>query len=209
MKRIFSVLAVATAAAFVTLTPLAAQAHDEIVATSPVADSTVSAGVIDLSITFNEDIMKNPDLSGEVFQLVEPNDNGILNLDGGCLDVNGPTLSTKVNLDKAGTYQVNWRSVSNDGHPNEGSFSFTLTNDSGYQASSPTSELSGKCAAVYEVSAMASPEATAEPMLISARVDDEAKPAGTDAASLIVGYSAGAVAVLLGAAVLIAIRKRF
>ena len=155
------------ALALISLTPLAAQAHDEVVGTSPAADSTVSTGPVTVSVSFNEDIMKNPDLSGEVIQLVDSQNNS-WTLDAGCLSVEGATLSTKVDIERAGEYTVNWRSVSNDGHPNEGAFKFTVEAkgqvDPNAPAVAPLGE--GACPVTYSGIDSAIPVETATPMTV-------------------------------------------
>ena len=163
-KQAFAALA---ALALVSLTPLSAQAHDEVVGTSPAADSTVSAGPVTVSVTFNEDIMKNPDLAGEVVQLVDSQNNS-WTLDAGCLSVEGPTLSTKVDIQRPGDYTVNWRSVSNDGHPNEGAFKFNVEAKGQVDESAPavTPLGDGACPVTYSAVDTAIPVETATPMTV-------------------------------------------
>ena len=135
MKRFvlfFAIAATAVSGLFVS-TP--ALAHDEIVATSPIAGSSVEAGIIDVSVTFNEDIMVTPDNAGEVVQVMGPDGTDSQTWSNGCSTVAGAKVSTQVDLDQPGKYTVNWRSVSNDGHANEGSFDFTLSNSSGHKSS--------------------------------------------------------------------------
>jgi copper resistance protein C len=176
-----------------------ASAHDEILGTTPVANSTVAAGVIDVSVSFNEPIMTTPDNAGEVIEVVGPEGSDSQIWSNGCTAVSGAKVSSQVDLDQAGKYTVNWRSVSNDGHPSEGSFDFTLKNDSGYKSSGLV-EPGPDCAA-----------GTATPMAISARVDKSngvtaATPSQGDAALPIAfGTIAVAIALLVG---FIAVRRR-
>jgi methionine-rich copper-binding protein CopC len=216
MKRIMTGLAIAAATAVFSLSPLAAQAHDEVVSTSPAAGTTVAPGDVELAVTFNEDIMKNPDLSGEVIEVVDSL-NDTIQLQAGCLTVSGPTLSTKVNIQNPGDYTVNWRSVSNDGHPNEGTFAFTVS-DNGKNSGSDvttgvTAAVEGNCPVVYSAidtaaGVTATDDPSAEPLLISARVDDEAVAIKTDGASLVVGYFAGAIAAISAVVMVFLVRKR-
>lgn len=119
-------------AAFLTLIPLAAQAHDEVGGTSPAADSTVSAGQISLSVSFEEEILKTEANQGVVAKVTDPAGETVSN---GCVTVSGNTLSTPIDVDAAGIYLVEWRSVSADGHATEGNFNFTVENSNGYQSS--------------------------------------------------------------------------
>ena len=163
------------ASSLATLSPLAAQAHDEVVGTSPAADSTVSAGAVTLSVTFNEDIMKSADQAGEAIELVNSLDEH-LTLTAGCLHVDGATLSTQVTIPQAGDYTVNWRSVSNDGHPNEGSFHFTVDNANPDDHNVMNSAETGDCPAQYMAVDRAL-EPTATPVEISAQTPiSPAKP---------------------------------
>lgn len=104
--------------------PAAAQAHDEVDATFPESGSTVEAGIIDLSLTFNEEVLITNDSSG--FEIVVKNAAGE-NQPVGCISPLGATLSARAALGVAGDYTVSWRSVSNDGHPAEGKYKFSVT----------------------------------------------------------------------------------
>jgi len=44
----------------------------------------------------------------------------------GCISPMGNTLSARVAIGTAGDYTVSWHSVSNDGHPAEGSYKFKV-----------------------------------------------------------------------------------
>ena len=122
----------ATLMAFSILTPTAALAHDEIAGTFPIADSTVAAGQITVSVSFDEDIMKTEANQGVVAQVTGPTGETVSN---GCVAVAGKALTTPIDVDAAGTYLVEWRSISSDGHATEGNFKFVVENTNGYQAS--------------------------------------------------------------------------
>ena len=135
MKRVSnSAIAVAIAFATLSLNPLAASAHDEVAGTNPVAGSTVQAGVIDVSVSFGEDIMKTQDNAGAVIEVLGPDGSESTTWSNGCVAVDGVKESTTVDLAKPGLYTVNWRSVSSDGHENEGTFEFSVENKSGYES---------------------------------------------------------------------------
>lgn len=106
----------------------AALAHDEVVSVSPEAGSTVDAGVVDLSITFNEEVLTTDGTSG--FEIVVTNPKGDKQ-EVGCLSPMGSTLSARTIASDAGEYTVDWHSVSNDGHPAEGSYKFNVTGRAG------------------------------------------------------------------------------
>jgi len=109
-----------------------ALAHDEIQSSSPADGSSVNAGVIPIELTFAEPVMESPDGTGTEISVIGPDGNEYAD---SCIDaIDGGVISDSVDLDKAGEYTVNWRTVSSDGHPVEGAFSFVVENNDGYVA---------------------------------------------------------------------------
>ncbi|MEY4321224.1 MAG: hypothetical protein RLZZ471_1165, partial [Actinomycetota bacterium] len=106
----------------------AAFAHDEVVSVSPEAGSTVEAGIIDLNITFNEEVLTTNGTDG--FEIVVTNEKGEKQ-DIGCLSPMGSSLTARTIAGEAGEYTVDWHSVSNDGHPAEGSYKFNVSGRAG------------------------------------------------------------------------------
>ena len=200
MKRSSIAAAVTIAAATALSFPSLALAHDEVVGSSPEEGTTVQAGVLDLGLTFNEDIMATPDNSGEEFSLVSPDVSTSYQLAGACLSVSGATVSTKVNLDKPGDYTLNWRSVSNDGHPSEGQLHFTVANDNGYKASDIASGIKNTgCKVVVAIA-----DVTAVPVVISARVPAADTHASNTALAFGYGFAGFGAAMLAGFGLLVA-----
>jgi methionine-rich copper-binding protein CopC len=103
----------------------AAQAHDDVTSVQPESGSSVEAGIIDLNVNFNEEVLLTSDGSG--FEVVVANASGELQTVG-CISPMGNTLSARAALATAGDYTVSWRSVSADGHPIEGSYKFSVSN---------------------------------------------------------------------------------
>ena len=103
----------------------AAQAHDDVISVQPESGSSVEAGIIDLNVTFNEEVLNTSDGSG--FEIIVANASGDLQTVG-CISPMGNSLSARAALANAGEYTVSWRSVSADGHPIEGSYKFTVSN---------------------------------------------------------------------------------
>ena len=101
----------------------AAMAHDEVVSVYPESGSSVDAGVIDLNITFNEEVLTTDGTSG--FEIVVTNPKGE-SQEVGCLNPMGQSLSARTIAMDAGEYTVAWHSVSSDGHPSEGSYKFKV-----------------------------------------------------------------------------------
>lgn len=126
MKRVITIsaaLALLTANFF---SGSAAFAHDEVVSTLPADGSTVESGVVELGIEFGEDILVTDGNQG--LDIVVTDAKGVAQQIG-CLGPEGKSLTARVAIAKAGDYKVTWRSVSSDGHPNEGSYTFKTTTD--------------------------------------------------------------------------------
>lgn len=187
------------ASSLVIISPLAANAHDEVLGTSPTADSTVSAGNVKVSVTFNEDIMQSADLAGEAIEVTDALGDQIT-LTGTCLAVDGATLSAPMVFTANGDYTVNWRSVSNDGHPSEGSFAFTVENATESTDGNTTlgmgPVLGGSCSPVYSAVDRAI-DTTATPMVISAPAPS-ATPAADPFITNLPYLGAGLILVVLG-----------
>lgn len=131
---------------------LPAQAHDALIEQSPKAGDTLQAGVVEIKLDFNNEILNLGDSSAEI--LVQ-NASGELQ-NPGCALVDGRQASLKLDLAAAGEYSVAWRVVSSDGHPISGEFAFTLENSSGYVADPNFSFI--ECAEPVLISAPAEPE---------------------------------------------------
>lgn len=99
-----------------------ASAHDGLVSSSPAADSTVTAPLESVSLTFSNELLDIGDANGAfVIQVVGP-DELFYNLD--CVKRDGATASTAVALGESGSYVVTWQVVSSDAHPTSDSFDF-------------------------------------------------------------------------------------
>lgn len=131
-----TVAAVAIALGFgLNLVPASvAFAHSDLQSTSPLAGETVEAGRIDVTLKFNEDLLTGEG-SGAVISVIGPIEAEPVEHSDGCVDaIRGSLVVEGVSLDKAGTYEVNWRVVAADGHPLEGVFEFKVENTTGYEA---------------------------------------------------------------------------
>ena len=126
MKHKLWALAVAVLMAF----PLPAKAHDQLVDQSPSEGETVAAGVVELRLTFNNELLEIE--SGNEVVVRSPGGDVLY---AGCLPTEGRDGVLPLDLDAAGSYEVAWRVVSQDGHPISDVFEFNVVNDSGYSAS--------------------------------------------------------------------------
>jgi methionine-rich copper-binding protein CopC len=137
MKLLHKLLASALLAASVALAPVAATAHSELESSNPSAGEAVEAGRLTISLMFGEDLMTSGD-NANVISVQGPAGADNAQWADGCIDsVRGNLMSEAVSLSAPGEYVVNWRAVSADGHPIEGSYEFTLTNTSGFESNTP------------------------------------------------------------------------
>ena len=119
IKKIL-VLAVASLFAF----PVAAFAHGEMVQATPAVDSNVLTAPTEVSIEFDGklQIIGNTNVNS-----IEVTDNQGQVISSPTSVVDGNKISTKLQLtDITGLVSVHYRIVSEDGHPVEGDYSFTV-----------------------------------------------------------------------------------
>jgi methionine-rich copper-binding protein CopC len=185
MKKVISLSAAIVAIAANLFFAPAAFAHDEVSSTYPASGETVEAGQISVSVTFNEDVMSSPDNAGFEIKVSDAKGNA---QPTGCLMAGGPSVSALTSVAEPGDYTVDWRSVSNDGHANEGTFKFTVANTSGY--------------AQEAADALACPMLMdATPMAVAYATDDLKRDATAPAEdnSAITGLAIGAGFIVIGA----------
>ena len=133
MKRFFSALFVASLLSIFGFAG-SASAHDQVVDTYPLDGKVVAAGQFDVTVSFSEKILNSDQNKGLTIVVSGPLGKNAQQQSVNCVHRTDKSISTPVNLDKKGVYEVRWRSVSSDGHPTEGSFLFQLTNEKGYVA---------------------------------------------------------------------------
>ncbi|MEW1808312.1 copper resistance CopC family protein [Pseudarthrobacter sp. NPDC080039] len=108
-----------TTAAFVMASPVAAQAHDVLVSSTPANGSTVSTVPTKVGLTFDH----TPIAINSIVRVQDAT--GTDQADGPVSIVdNRVTQAVKPDA-PSGKYTVVWRVVSSDGHPIEGTFTFT------------------------------------------------------------------------------------
>ena len=111
--------------------PLSAKAHDQLLDQSPADGAVLDAGVIELELTFNNDLLALEGGAGNEIVVQDPSGEIFYT---GCRPVSGQTGVLALDLDQPGNYQVAWRVVSSDGHPIAGDFQFEIVNSVGYEA---------------------------------------------------------------------------
>lgn len=141
--------------------PQSAAAHDSLVGSDPVADSTIETLPEDLTLTFSAALIAGEGSTAVVVTDAEGN-----SISDGAPTVDGAMVIQPLVTDAAaGEYTVLWQVVSSDGHPTDGEFSFTLSGGTAGETP-PSAE---PTAAPGEVSAApsASPSVTEEPNMAS------------------------------------------
>ena len=110
---------------FLLLLPLAsASAHGDITQAIPAADSTVIAAPTEVSIEFDGKLQT---LGNEAINLITVTDSMGQVISSPSSVVDGTRISTRLLLtDVTGLVAVHYRIVSEDGHPVEGDYSFTV-----------------------------------------------------------------------------------
>jgi copper resistance protein C len=147
-----------TLAAILALTALAgtapAQAHDALASTSPASGQTITTNPGKVSIT-----LTNPPETGvpgaNTITVVAPDGH---TASTGDLSVDGATLSIAADIDHPGEHTVQWRAVSADGHPIEGTYSFNYAAEGEPHSEAATPAAS---AAATTAPATTAPETTA------------------------------------------------
>ena len=185
-------LATSLLAAFLVLfSPLAASAHDGLIASSPEADSTVETLPAELTLTFSADLITGEGATEVVVTDAAGNSvvDGAATVDGGV--VTQPLLAEAA----AGEYHVIWKVVSNDGHPTSDEFFFTVSTST---VTTPTATPTATAAPTTEASS--TPAATTTPAPES--------DAASGASGWIWALSIGGIAVIAALIVWFAVRAR-
>ncbi|MFV9425212.1 copper resistance CopC family protein [Microbacterium sp. S1037] len=96
-------------------------AHDELVSTDPPADAVLDALPEQITFTYSADI-----LTEQGTAVVEVTDATGASLTEGTPVVSGTDVTQTLTGSASGAVTVKWRVVSSDGHPIDGTFSFTV-----------------------------------------------------------------------------------
>jgi len=113
-----------------------AQAHAELVSSTPVAGARLDALPAKIEVTFDGNLLTIGGSKTNVLVVKGPQGQQI---DAKNSHVSGATLSVDLNPETAiGQYEVSWRVVSSDGHPEEGSYRFNVGNVTASATPSPS-----------------------------------------------------------------------
>ncbi|WP_439694192.1 copper resistance CopC family protein [Curtobacterium sp. SP.BCo] len=107
-----------------------ASAHNYMVASTPKVDGTLTSLPEAFEITTNDKLLDiGGSDSGFAYRVVGPDGKYY---EDGCLDVDGPSMTTKAALGASGKYTVEWQIVSADGHTVSDEYAFTWDAPSGF-----------------------------------------------------------------------------
>jgi copper resistance protein C len=134
-------LALAVVSATVFASP--ASAHDYLVSSSPAAGSTISEAPNQVSLTFDDVVLFNPQAG--IHSLVVVTDAKGNHFETGCSSALDRVVNVPVSLGGAGTYKVTWDIVSADGHPVTNSIDFTYAPKGGAASSTNAGSAKSPC----------------------------------------------------------------
>lgn len=156
LLRLAPLSALVAAALLLLLTAAPASAHDTLVSSDPEDGATLETSPEQITLDYSADVL---DVS-PVVRIAGSDGEVVAELDP---EVDGSTVTAA--LDEplaAGDYEVRWRVVSSDGHPIEGTQSFTVDqgaagapSDAGGRTSAPASDAGGATSAPAETTAPA------------------------------------------------------
>ena len=126
--------------AALTALPAPAQAHDTLLSTDPEDGSTLETSPEEVTFTFSDDIL-------DVSPLVRISDEAGEEVAEIVPSVDGPTAAAALEEPlPAGTYDIQWRVVSSDGHPIEGTLTLTVEQDPAAEEGAAASDGGGESA---------------------------------------------------------------
>jgi copper resistance protein C len=137
LRRVLAMIATLAMLAVVAsglIAAMPAAAHDAVIDQTPARGETLDAGIIEIRLTFNNQLLAVSGSSASEIIVVGPLGESERLQNNSCafLSESRRELSTRVDLDESGEYSVSWRAVSSDGHPISQSFRFSLVNETGH-----------------------------------------------------------------------------
>jgi hypothetical protein len=190
-----AVLSASVVAASVLGLAAPASAHNYLVASTPAVNGTLTSLPKTFEITTNDRLLDIGGTdSGFAMRIVGPDGKYY---EDGCVDIEGPSMTTAAALGVSGKYTVEWQIISADGHTVSDQYGFTWRAPSGATPSKgstkpPTCATDGTGSSA---AAASSPD------------DASAKPASAASDALFIG-AGGLVVVAALVAVLLLVRRR-
>jgi len=112
-----------------------ALAHNELNSTSPEANTNVQAGIIQITLQFEEDLLDLALDSGNLIAIADAETGE--QFGAACAQIVGKDLTTTLDIAEAGQYKLLWRSTSADGHVASGDYLITVENTTNYRTETP------------------------------------------------------------------------
>lgn len=163
-----TLVACALAVALALIPAGGASAHDYLVDSTPKADSTQTAPLKKVTLTFDDIVLDlSHNGSSALLQVTGPDGSGAASVarhfETGCPTIEGRTVSAPVALGTAGKYTVTWQIVSADGHTVSNSITFTYQPPAGTAVATGTTSRPecGRGAATTQASQPAASQAPA------------------------------------------------
>ncbi len=149
-----AIAAALLAAALILIPAMRASAHDSLISSDPAADSTVDALPDEVSLTFSAALIEAPNSTAIVVTDADGK-----SLGDGDAEITGAIVTQKLRTEGAapGEYTVLWQVVSSDGHPTDGTFTFTVAGDTSAEPAPVESESVDASAAPDDVASTAPP----------------------------------------------------
>lgn len=158
--RAAALVAAAVAVIFGSLAIAApASAHDQLVSSDPAADSSIDALPTEMTLVFSGELIDAGD--GNAVEVLSPSGHDVVD---GPIELSGPNVTVPlVENREAGSYAVTWRVVSNDGHPVDGTFGFSVSGDVTGTTQDDRGDADGGASDGERQKPTEQPEATAQP----------------------------------------------
>lgn len=215
LARIAALIAVS---ALLVMGPVStAAAHDELASSSPADEATIDVAPGEIVLTFS-----NPP-SGIGAEIIVADSSGTSWSEGPPTVVNNTAIQPLRSGAPAGTYTVQWRVVSADDHPIEGTLSFTSTSDqaqtpgtgpagieptAGLPVTDAPSDLESAAQPGSDTGASQGSSESAGPEAVSPQVSNPASSAGLPTFVIYLGLGGFLIAVLLALVTLRNLRKK-
>ncbi|MFJ3384176.1 MULTISPECIES: copper resistance protein CopC [unclassified Curtobacterium] len=107
-----------------------ASAHNYMIASTPKVDGTLTSLPDAFEITTNDKLLDiGGSGSGFAYRIVGPDKRYY---EDGCVDIDGPSMTTKAALGASGEYEIEWQIVSADGHTVSDEYAFTWKAPAGF-----------------------------------------------------------------------------
>ena len=124
MRTMMRTLAAVLLASLMLFGGAAAQAHDELVSSDPAANATLTQAPAELNLTYSANLMNIE--GGNRVRVVDSTGASVAE---GEPQVKGTTVTQPLKIKDSSadeTYTVTWRVVSSDGHPIQGTYTFSV-----------------------------------------------------------------------------------